>query len=52
MGQYYFLNGFTKKAIEQMELAERTRGLTDYQAATIQARIARLKEQLKAEELE
>jgi predicted Zn-dependent protease len=52
MGQYYLLNGYTKKAIEQMELAERTEGLSDYQAAMIQARIARLKELLKAEELE
>jgi predicted Zn-dependent protease len=52
MAQYYFLNGYTKKAIEQMELAEQTTGLSDYQAALIQARITRLKELLKAEELE
>jgi hypothetical protein len=35
-----------------MELAEKSDGLTDYQAAVIQARIARLKELQKAEELE
>ena len=52
MSQYYFLNGYTKKAIEQMELAGRTDGLSDYQASVIQARIARLKELQKAEELE
>jgi len=52
MGQYYFLNGYTTKAIEQMELAEKSDGLTDYQAAVIQARVARLKELQKAEELE
>lgn len=52
MGQYYYLNGYTKKAIEQLELAEKTEGLSDYQAATIQARITVLKELQKAEELE
>ncbi len=52
MAQYYYLNGYTKKAIEQLELAERTTGLSDYQAAMIQARAARLKEMLKTEELE
>jgi len=52
MGEYYFLNGYTKKAIEQMELAERTKGLSDYQASMIQARITRLKELLKTEKLE
>ena len=52
MSQYYYLNGFTSKAIEQMQLAEKTAGLSDYQAAKIQARLNRLKELLKAEELE
>lgn len=52
MSQYYFLNGFTAKAIEQMQLAEKTADLSDYQAAKIQARMSRLKELHEAEELE
>jgi predicted Zn-dependent protease len=52
MSQYYYLNGFTDKAIEQMQLAEKTAGLSDYQAAKIQARLNRLKELRKAEGLE
>ncbi len=52
MSQYYYLNGFTGKAIEQMQLAEKTAGLSDYQAAKIQARLNRLKELHKAEGLE
>lgn len=52
MGEYYLLNGFTQKALDQLELAQRTPGLTDYQASTIQARVDRLKELLEAEKLE
>lgn len=50
--QFYYLNGFTAKAVEQMELANKTAGLTDYQAARIQARLSRLKELLKEEGLQ
>jgi predicted Zn-dependent protease len=52
MSQFYYLNGFTGKAIEQMQLAEKTADLSDYQAAKIQAHLTRLKELRKAEELE
>jgi predicted Zn-dependent protease len=49
MSQYYFLNGFTNQAIEQLKLAAKTPGVTDYQAARIQARTSALEELLKAE---
>jgi beta-barrel assembly-enhancing protease len=52
MAQYYYLNGYTEKAIEQLELAEHTAGLSDYQASMIQARIVKLKEILKTEKSE
>lgn len=49
MSQYYFLNGFTNQAIEQLKLAAKTSGVTDYQSARIQARITALEELLKIE---
>jgi predicted Zn-dependent protease len=49
MSQYYFLNGFTNQAIEQLKLAQKQTGLSDYQAARIQARIATLEKLLEAE---
>ena len=52
MSRYYYLNGFTAKAIEQMQLAGKIAGLSDYQAAKIQASLTRLKELHKAEGLE
>lgn len=52
LSQFYYLNGFTDKAIEQMLLASRTRGLSDYQATRIQARLTQLKDLQKTEELE
>ena len=52
MSQYYFLNGFTNQAIEQMKLAAKTPGVSDYQAARIQARITALEELLEAEKSE
>ncbi len=52
LSQYYYLNGFTQRAIEQMQLADKIAGLSDYQAARIQARLSRLKELSKAEGLE
>jgi predicted Zn-dependent protease len=47
MSQYYFLNGFTNQAIEQLKLAAKTPGVTDYQTARIQARIQALEELLE-----
>jgi predicted Zn-dependent protease len=50
MSQYYFLNGFTKQAIQQLQLAKREPGLTDYETARIQSRLDELKELLAEEE--
>jgi predicted Zn-dependent protease len=52
MSQYYFLNGFTNQAIEQLKLAEKQPGLNDYLTARIQARITDLEALLEAEKLE
>jgi predicted Zn-dependent protease len=50
MSQYYFLNGFTRQAIQQLQLASRESGLTDYENARIQARLKELKNLLGEEE--
>ncbi len=50
MSQYYFLNGFTRQAIQQLQLARRESGLTDYETARIQARLEELKQLLAEEE--
>ncbi len=52
MSQYYFLNGYTNQAIEQLKLAEKAPALSAYQTARIQARIANLEALLKAERQE
>ena len=55
MAQYYFLNGYTDQAIEQLKLAEKSPTLSAYQIERIQARITDLEAQLaleKAEKLE
>jgi predicted Zn-dependent protease len=52
MSQYYFLNGFTNQAVEQLKLAAKQPGLSDYLAARIQARITDLEALLEAEKLE
>jgi predicted Zn-dependent protease len=52
MSQYYFLNGFTRQAIQQLQLARRQSGLTDYESARIQARLEELKQLLAEEEKE
>ncbi len=52
MSQYYFLNGYTKQAIEQLKLAEKQKGLSDYQTAGLQAGIKNLQNVLEAEKLE
>jgi predicted Zn-dependent protease len=52
MAQYYFLNGYTKQAIEQLKLAEKSPTLSGYQIDRIQARITDLESQLELEELE
>ena len=49
MSQYYFLNGYTNQAIEQLKLAERSPALSSYQSARIQARIASMEALLRAE---
>jgi predicted Zn-dependent protease len=49
MSQYYYLNGYTNQAIEQLKLAEKSPDLSSYQAARIQARISDLELLLKAE---
>jgi predicted Zn-dependent protease len=38
MSQYYYLNGFTREAIQQLELASHEQGLSDYDSARIEAR--------------
>ena len=50
MSQYYFLNGYTRQAIQQLQLAAREPGLTDYESARIQARLGELKTLLEEEE--
>ena len=52
MSQYYFLNGFTEQAIEQLKLAEKQPELNDYLTARIQARITQLETLLASEKLE
>ena len=43
MSQYFFLNGYTKQAIEQLQLAEKQPGLSNYQTALLQEGIKNLK---------
>ena len=50
MAEHYYLNGYTAQAVEQMKLAEKTSGLSNYQAARIQARLATLERELKEED--
>lgn len=49
MSQYYYLNGYTNQAIEQLKLAQKSPGLSNYETARIQARISDLELLLKAE---
>ena len=49
MSRYYFLNGYTNQAIEQLKLAEKSPGLSSYQTARIQAGIANLEALLEVE---
>jgi predicted Zn-dependent protease len=49
MSRYYFLNGYTNQALEQLKLAEKSPGLSSYQTARIQAGIANLEALLEAE---
>jgi predicted Zn-dependent protease len=43
MSQYYYLNGYTRDAIQQLELASREPGLSEYDSARIDARQKELK---------
>ncbi|MGB5442173.1 MAG: M48 family metalloprotease [Gammaproteobacteria bacterium] len=52
IAQYYFLNGYTTQAIEQLRIAEKQKGISDYQSASIQAGINNLQSILDAEKLE
>ena len=47
MADYYYLNGYTKQAVEQLQLARKSPRLSDYQVARIQARLTTLEKQLK-----
>jgi len=49
MGHYYYLNGWLKEAIEQLQLARRASGLTDYESARIQAQLKEWQTLLEAE---
>jgi predicted Zn-dependent protease len=42
MSQYFFLNGYTTQAIEQLQLAEKQPGLSNYQTSLIQEGIKNL----------
>ena len=44
MSRYYNLNGNTRQAIQQLQLASREPGVTDYENARIQAKLKELKE--------
>ncbi len=52
MAQYFYLNGYTTKALEQIRLAGNVDGLSDYDAARIQAQRHELERQIKNEKLE
>ena len=52
ISQYYFLNGYTKQAVEQLKIAEKQKGISDYQSASIQAGIKNLQSLLDADKLE
>jgi predicted Zn-dependent protease len=47
MAEYYYLNGYTLQAVEQMKLAQKTPRLSDYEAARIAARLKVLNRELK-----
>jgi len=47
MSQYYFLNGYTKQALEQLKLAEKQPGLSNYQTSLIQVGIKNLETALE-----
>ena len=49
MSQYYFLNGYTKQAIQQLQLAAREPDASDYESARIQARLKELEALLEEE---
>ena len=49
MSRYYYLNGYTRDAIQQLELASREPGLSDYDSARIEARLKELKQLYKQE---
>jgi predicted Zn-dependent protease len=50
MSRYYNLNGYTLKAIQQLELASREPGVTDYENARIHARLEELKALMEEED--
>jgi predicted Zn-dependent protease len=50
MSRYYNLNGNTRQAIQQLQLASREPRVTDYENARIQAKLKELKELLEEED--
>ena len=50
MSRYYNLNGNTRQAIQQLQLARREAGVTDYENARIRAKLKELKELLEEED--
>ncbi len=52
MAEYYYLNGYTQQAVEQMKLAKKTPRLSNYEAARIQARLTAFEKALKESKLE
>jgi predicted Zn-dependent protease len=49
MSRYYYLNGYTRDAIQQLELASHAPGLSDYDSARIEARLKELKQLFEEE---
>ncbi|MEO5574063.1 MAG: M48 family metalloprotease [Gammaproteobacteria bacterium] len=49
LAEYYYLNGHTGAAVEQLEIALRTPDSDFYQSSQIEDRLAQLKDQLKLE---
>ena len=52
MSWFYYTNGFTRQAIEQLQLAEKSPGLGHYETSRIQARIKEYQQLLQAENMQ
>ena len=49
-GEYYYLNGETHSAIQQLDLALRSEGMTYYDNARISARLKKFKQEAALEQ--